>query len=279
MKPIVENMGLAWQTQARKLTDNKERWGIIIMVIPSNGGEQEMLCLPVRKLPAYLASINPNKVRAELRPKIELYQAESDDALWNYWINGKAERATNTIEAPITPPMQAIIQMMVKAKVEQLPDDKSRKGYYPQVYARFNQTFGIPRYTELPQSKMAEAVQYLVNLEIRPAKPAKKLEEQKKIEEPRLSTLDITIDMTTYEYKKRLFDQLGELLMQMENLRENIHLMGRPGARSAMLSAEKQVLYENMDDCVNGAVTGLNIAVYKLRSACRIGSRTTFCKW
>lgn len=175
--------------------------------------------------------------------------------------------------------MQAIIQMMVKAKVEQLPDDKSRKGYYPQVYARFNQTFGIPRYTELPQSKMAEAVQYLVNLEIRPAKPAKKLEEQKKIEEPRLSTLDITIDMTTYEYKKRLFDQLGELLMKMENLRENIHLMGRPGARSAMLSAEKQVLYENMYDCVNGAVTGLNIAVYNLRSACRIGSRTTFCKW
>lgn len=51
------------------------------------------------------------------------------------------------------------------------------------------------------------------------------------------------------------------------------------GARSVMLSAEKQVLYENMDDCVNGAVTGLNIAVYNLRSACRIGSRTDFCKW
>lgn len=56
----------------------------------TESGKQEMLCLPVRKLPAYLASINPNKVREELRPKIELYQAESDDALWNYWMNGKA---------------------------------------------------------------------------------------------------------------------------------------------------------------------------------------------
>lgn len=71
----------------------------------------------------------------------------------------------------------------------------------------------------------------------------------------------------------------AELLLKAENLRGNIHLMGRPGARSVMLSAEKQVLYENMDDCVNGAVTGLNIAVYNLRSACRIGSRTDFCKW
>ncbi len=119
---------------------------------------------------------------------------------------------------------------------------------------------------------MSEAVSYLVNLEIR---PAKKLENKQEV----ISIDDTAIDVVTYEYKKRLFDQLAELLLKAENLRGNIHLMGRPGARSVMLSAEKQVLYENMDDCVNGAVTGLNIAVYNLRSACRIGSRTTFCKW
>ena len=119
---------------------------------------------------------------------------------------------------------------------------------------------------------MSEAVSYLVNLEIR---PAKKLENKQEV----ISIDDTAIDVVTYEYKKRLFDQLAELLLKAENLRGNIHLMGRPGARSVMLSAEKQVLFENMDDCVNGAVTGLNIAVYKLRSACRIGSRTTFCKW
>lgn len=92
---------------------------------------------------------------------------------------------------------------------------------------------------------MSEAVSYLVNLEIR---PAKKLENKQEV----ISIDDTAIDVVTYEYKKRLFDQLAELLLNAENLRENIHLMGRPGARSVMLSAEKQVLYENMDDCVNG---------------------------
>lgn len=173
--------------------------------------------------------------------------------------------------------MQAIIQTLVKAKVEQLPDNKSRKGYYPQVYGRFNNHFGIPRYTELPQSRMAEAVQYLVNLEIRPAKKIAPAPEQKKLdaelEEP------VTLDRETYKHGKRLFDQLADLKMRVESLREIIHIMARPGKRMVNISPEKQVLYDNMDDAVNGAVTGMNIAFYNLRSACRIGSRTDFCKW
>lgn len=93
-KTIVENLGLGWASQSQKLNANKERWGVTIIVIPSESGEQQTLCIPVRKLPAFLASINPKKVRAELRERIELYQAECDDALWNYWMNGRAERAT-----------------------------------------------------------------------------------------------------------------------------------------------------------------------------------------
>jgi len=92
VKPIVENWGLAWGAQAAKLRANKERWGISNIDIPSESGIQETTCMPVRKLPAFLASINPNKVKPELRPKIALYQAECDNALWDYWTKGKAER-------------------------------------------------------------------------------------------------------------------------------------------------------------------------------------------
>lgn len=102
IKPIVENMGLDWGAQSTKLRTNKERWGIAIIAKPSEGGEQETTCLPVRKLPAWLASINPKKVAPELREKIELYQAECDDALWNYWMNGRAERSPS--ESPSLPP-------------------------------------------------------------------------------------------------------------------------------------------------------------------------------
>ena len=50
-KPIVENLGLGWASQSQKLNSNKARWGVTIIVIPSESGEQQMLCLPARTLP------------------------------------------------------------------------------------------------------------------------------------------------------------------------------------------------------------------------------------
>ena len=92
IKPIVEDMGLDWRSQATKLRNNKERWGVAMITTPSTSGEQQCTCMPVRKLPAFFASINPNKVRPELRDRIRLYQDECDDALWNYWTKGQATR-------------------------------------------------------------------------------------------------------------------------------------------------------------------------------------------
>lgn len=169
MKPIVENMGLNWASQTVKLNTNKERWGVAIIAIPSDGGEQETLCMPVRKLPAYLASINPNKVAPELRERIELYQNESDDALWNYWINGKAERQqTPVLTNPttcLTPSDQNIIQALVKAIADRYPADE-QKGIYAQIWMRFRNHFRIGSYKQLPQSLMADAVAYLANLKV-----------------------------------------------------------------------------------------------------------------
>ena len=92
MKPIVENLGLQWRSQIQKLNLNKERYGITMIVIPSAKGDQEMVCMPVRKLPAYLLTINPKKVSEKLREKIIRYQEESDDVLWNYWLNQQQPR-------------------------------------------------------------------------------------------------------------------------------------------------------------------------------------------
>jgi len=49
-----------------------------------------MASMPLRKLPAYMASINPSRVKPELRETIEMYQEECDDALWDYWNKGLA---------------------------------------------------------------------------------------------------------------------------------------------------------------------------------------------
>lgn len=92
MKPIVENMGLAWEVQYRKLN---EKFGSVITKMVTTGGDgkqYEMICLPLRKLPAWLYSIHVNKVAPNLRDKITRYQDECDEVLWQYWTKGFVAR-------------------------------------------------------------------------------------------------------------------------------------------------------------------------------------------
>lgn len=92
MKPIVDNMGLDWKTQHEKLT---AKFSSVMGIIPTTGADgktYEMVCLPLRKIPAFLYSVNPSKVKPELREKIVCYQSECDDALWDYWTQGAAVR-------------------------------------------------------------------------------------------------------------------------------------------------------------------------------------------
>ncbi|MEW6708299.1 MAG: phage antirepressor N-terminal domain-containing protein [Candidatus Riflebacteria bacterium] len=103
LRPIVENMGLDRKVQQRKLANNQSRWGGVIMTLPSASGLQKTLCIPVRKLAGFLATINPLKVRNELRAKIIRYQNECDDALWNYWTTGTAKRPESSTFQPIQP--------------------------------------------------------------------------------------------------------------------------------------------------------------------------------
>src|SRR5574338_504280 len=93
MKPITENMGLSWQGQHEKLNEKFGSTIRVILTVGEDGKQREMVCLPLRKLPAWLYSINPNKVKPELRDKIVRYQEECDDVLWKYWTQGYAERA------------------------------------------------------------------------------------------------------------------------------------------------------------------------------------------
>ena len=164
MKPIVENMGLNWPSQSVKLNACKARWGVAIIAIPSSSGEQNTLCMPVRKLPAYLASINPNKVRPELREKIIRYQNECDDVLWDYWINKRA--AQQPTDGLLSPDRRAELKALVDAKLSMFPDSVQGKAR-SELWARFNRHFRIAEYAQLPQEKMAEARDYIITLELR----------------------------------------------------------------------------------------------------------------
>src|SRR5688572_13365748 len=92
MKPIVENLGMSWSTQLRKLQSQKDKYGYAHMNIPSQGGIQEMLCLPLKKLNGWLFSINPEKVKESIRSKLVAYQEECFSVLHEYWTKGEVKK-------------------------------------------------------------------------------------------------------------------------------------------------------------------------------------------
>lgn len=86
MRPIVEGMGLDWPTQFTKLKGT--RFASTVGEIPTvaeDGKQRSMTCLPLRKLPGWLMSIYPSKVRPEIRETVIAFQNECDDVLWAHW--------------------------------------------------------------------------------------------------------------------------------------------------------------------------------------------------
>ena len=92
MRTVVLGMGLDWKSQFSKI---KQRFDSVVVEITTTGKDgknYKMLCLPLRKLFGWLVTINPNKVASHKRQTIIRYQNECDDALWQYWTNGIANR-------------------------------------------------------------------------------------------------------------------------------------------------------------------------------------------
>ena len=92
MRSVCEGMGLNWAGQHTKLSDQKDKFTCMdIHTHDTLGRKQVMLSMPVRKLPLWLASVNPNKIKdEEKRQRIVLYQEESAIALHDYWTQGVA---------------------------------------------------------------------------------------------------------------------------------------------------------------------------------------------
>ncbi|QTL38779.1 hypothetical protein HGO23_12935 [Xenorhabdus budapestensis] len=88
MRPIVEGMGLTWQSQLEKLKQRFKSTVTEIVIVAADGKKREMQCLALRKLAGWLATISPNKVKPEIRDNVIRYQEECDDVLYEYWTKG-----------------------------------------------------------------------------------------------------------------------------------------------------------------------------------------------
>lgn len=164
MKPIVEGMGLAWQTQHRKLNERFKK-GITEMVIPSIGGAQAMICLALRKLAAWLNSISPNKVKPEIRDRVIQYQDECDDVLYEYWTKGQVvnpRKAVKTQPGKITADQQYAIKEMVMSRGQALPKDKQAKAIIT-MWSALKSHFGVS-YKDIDAGQFNEAVSLVARI-------------------------------------------------------------------------------------------------------------------
>ena len=91
MKPIVTALGLEWNKQLELIKrDAVLSEGMTITGIPSEGGIQESVCLPLEYLNGWLFKVSANRYKGKRRQVIELYQRECYHALYDYWHNGGA---------------------------------------------------------------------------------------------------------------------------------------------------------------------------------------------
>jgi hypothetical protein len=102
MKPIVEGVGLDWTGQQKKLVAQGNKFNYRhISIVAADGKRREMLCIPLAKLNGWLFSINPSKVKPEIRDAVTRYQDECFEVLYQHWMT-RYQRPT---QAPSNDPM------------------------------------------------------------------------------------------------------------------------------------------------------------------------------
>ncbi|MEY0037965.1 phage antirepressor N-terminal domain-containing protein [Providencia rettgeri] len=153
MKPIVDGMGLAWQSQLEKIKLKFKSTVTEIVIVAADGKERSMVCLAFRKFAAWLNSIMPNKVKPEIRDKVIQYQEECDDVLYEYWTTGEV-KAKHKSTVQERNPLKNAVNLLV-----------SKKGImYPEVYSLVHQQFNVSGIDELTADQIPMAVEYVHKL-------------------------------------------------------------------------------------------------------------------
>lgn len=97
LKPTIEVMGLNYTTQFDKLKTRS--WATVVLrgMVAEDGKVRQMATIDLDGWAMFLANINENKVRPELKQTVIAYQKESAKALRRYWLEGGAINPAATV--------------------------------------------------------------------------------------------------------------------------------------------------------------------------------------
>ncbi|MCQ8983130.1 phage antirepressor N-terminal domain-containing protein [Escherichia albertii] len=160
MKPIVENLGMSWSTQQTKLMKQISKFNCVHMnMVAADGKLRKLLCLPLKKLNGWLFSINPEKVRADIRDKLIQYQEECFSVLHDYWTKGHVvnpRKAKKALPGKITTEQQEAIKQLVMSRGQSLPKEKQAKAMIT-MWSSLKSHFGCS-YKEISEEQFTEAL-------------------------------------------------------------------------------------------------------------------------
>lgn len=92
LKPICENLSLDWSSQHKRLIrDALLSKGMVVMTIPSPGGEQQTTCLPLDLVPGWLFGIDDRRIAdPAIREKVLAYKLECYRVLYEHFFAAPA---------------------------------------------------------------------------------------------------------------------------------------------------------------------------------------------
>lgn len=160
MRQIVENIGIDWTGQSVKLRKMKDKFNCRdISMVAADGKLRKLLCIPLKKLNGWLFSINPEKVRADIRDKLIQYQEECFSVLHDYWTKGHVvnpRKAKKALPGKITTEQQEAIKQLVMSRGQSLPKEKQAKAMIT-MWSSLKSHFGCS-YKEISEEQFTEAL-------------------------------------------------------------------------------------------------------------------------
>ena len=118
VKPICEELGINWNKQLQRIHRNAVlSEGMTMMVMPSAGGPQDTVCLPLELVNGWLFGIDDLRVRPELRGKILRYKRECYQILFDHFYSeatGRAPTGPTLLEHAFDTPIDRLQQQWLR---------------------------------------------------------------------------------------------------------------------------------------------------------------------
>lgn len=136
LRPIVEMIGLDYSTQLRKLKGKSWATVVILTTVGADGKNREMVGVDRKTLTMYLATLDENRVKDEVRPILIALQAEAADALDAYFHDGGAINPNATVDQLERLAIQSERQMRIVRLADGIIDGKHLEAKARVILAR-----------------------------------------------------------------------------------------------------------------------------------------------